>query len=462
MKKFLPFLLIVCIGCTDKKKDTADFDKFLSGQAKYFKFNGNVLVAEKGKIVFQQSYGFANYDSKRLLNDSSVFELASVSKQFTAMSILLLMEKGKLKLTDSLRQYFPELPYSGITIRHMLTHTSGLPDYESKMNEKWDRSKIAFNKDMIAFLATEKIPVNFQPGTRWEYSNTAFALLATIVEKVSGQTFAQFLAENIFTPLGMLHSRIYNTRRSLKDTIANYAYGYAYDDSLKKYCLPDSIADLNFVFYLDGIQGDGVVNSTTADLLKWDRALKNHTLLSEAIQNEMLKGQELMDTINKSFYGYGVMVGKNDAGNFIAHSGGWPGYITFLTRYVDTDRTIIVLSNNSSNSPVIATTLEKMMLGKPIVMPYQHKEIAMDSTAIDQFTGKYEGAVKIKLERRGTKLFRVMPNGQSLELKPESATKFFYSDDSDRQLEFEQSEKSKIKNTWLISFGVKTEFKKIE
>lgn len=462
MNKFLPFLLLIFIGCTGNKKDTIDYDEFLDGQAKHFNFNGNVLIAEKGKIVFQKSYGFANYDTKRLLNDSSVFELASVSKQFTAMSILLLMEKGKLKLTDSLRQYFPELPYSGITIRHMLTHTSGLPDYESKMNEKWDRSKIAFNKDMIAFLATEKIPVNFQPGTRWEYSNTAFALLATIVEKVSGQTFTQFLAENIFTPLGMLHSRIYNTRRSLKDTIANYAYGYAYDDSLKKYFLPDSLADLNFVFYLDGIQGDGVVNSTTADLLKWDRALKNHTLLSEAIQNEMLKGQELMDTINKSFYGYGVMVGKNEAGNFIAHSGGWPGYITFLTRYVDTDRTIIVLSNNSSNSPVIATTLEKMMLGKPIVMPYQHKEIAMDSTAIDQFTGKYEGAVKIKLERRGTKLFRVMPNGQSLELKPESATKFFYSDDSDRQLEFEQSEKSKIKNTWLISFGVKTEFKKIE
>lgn len=462
MNKFLPFLLLIFIGCTGNKKDTVDFDKFLDGQAKHFNFNGNVLIAEKGKIVFQQSYGFANYDTKRLLNDSSVFELASVSKQFTAMSILLLMEKGKLKLTDSLRQYFPELPYSGITIRQMLTHTSGLPDYESKMNEKWDRSKIAFNKDMIAFLSTEKMPVNFLPGTSWEYSNTAFALLATIVEKVSGKTFAQFLAENIFTPLGMHHSRIYNTRRSLKDTIANYAYGFAYDDSLKKYFLPDSLADLNFVIYLDGIQGDGCVNSTTADLLKWDRALKNHTLLSEATQNEMLKGQALMDTINKSFYGYGVMVGKNDAGNFIAHSGGWPGYTTFLTRYVDTDRTIIVLSNNNSNSPAIAATIEKMMSGKPIVMPYQHKEIVMDSTAIDQFTGNYEGAVKIKLERRGTKLFRVMPNGQSLELKPESATKFFYSDDSDRQLEFEQAEKSKIKNTWLISFGVKTEFKKPE
>ena len=462
MKYILPFLFLVCIGCTNTKKDTVDFGKFLDGQLKHFNFNGNVLIAEKGKIVFQQSYGFANYDTKRLLNDSSVFELASVSKQFTAMSILLLMEKGKLKLTDSLRQFFPELPYSGITIRHLLTHTSGLPDYESKMNEKWDRHKIAFNKNMIAFLATEKMPVNFQPGTRWEYSNTAFALLATIVEKVSGQIFSQFLSENIFTPLGMRHSRIYNTRRSQKDTIANYAYGFAYDDSLKKYFLPDSLAYLNFVIYLDGIQGDGCVNSTTADLLKWDRALKNHTLLSEATQNEMLKGQELMDSINKSFYGYGVIVGKNEAGNFIAHSGGWPGYTTFLIRYVDTDRTIIVLSNNNSNSPAIAATLERMMSGKTIEMPYQHKEIAMDSTAIDQFTGNYEGAVKIKLERRGEKLFRVMPNGDSLELKPESATKFFYSDDSDRQLEFEQSEKSKIKNTWLISFGVKTEFKKTE
>ena len=462
MKIFLPFLFLACIGCTNNKKETIDFDKFLDGQSTYFNFNGNVLVAEKGKIVFQQSYGFANYDTKRLLNDSSVFELASVSKQFTAMSILLLMEKGKLKLTDSLRQYFPELPYPGITIRHLLTHTSGLPDYESAMNEKWDRSKIAFNKDMIAFLATEKMPVNFLPGTRWEYSNTAFVILASIVEKVSGQTFSQFLTENIFTPLGMHHSRLYNTRRSLKDTIVNYAYGFAYDDSLKKYFLPDSLAYLNFVIYLDGIQGDGCINSTTADLLKWDRALKNHTLLSEATQNEMLKGQELMDTINKGYYGYGVIVGKNEAGNFIAHSGGWPGYITFLTRYVDTDRTIIVLSNNSSNSQVIATTLEKMMSGKQVILPYEHKEIIMDSMAIEQFTGNYEGAVKFKLERRGSKLFRVLNNGQEVELKPESATKFFYADDSDRQLEFEQTEKSKIKNTSLISYGIKSEFKKTE
>lgn len=461
MKKFLPFLFLI-IGCSENKTESSDLDKYLDGQAKYFRFNGNVLIAEKGEIVFQKSYGFADFDSKRMLNDSSVFELASVSKQFTALSILRLMEKGKLKLTDSLRQYFPELPYSNITIRHMLTHTSGLPDYERAMNEKWDRSKIAFNNDMIAFLAMEKLSVNFLPGTKWEYSNTAFAILASIVEKVSGQTFRNYLSENIFIPLGMQHSRIYNTRRSLKDTIANYAYGFGYSDSLKKYILPDSDPNMSFVIYLDGIQGDGVVNSTTADLLKWDRALKNHTLLSEATQSEMLKGQELMDTLNKSYYGYGLMVGKNEEGNFISHSGGWPGYTTFLTRYVDADRTIIVLSNNNSNSPAIAATLEKMMSGKPVVMPYEHKAITMDSVTIESFTGNYETTIKIKLERRGSKLFRVLPNGQSEELKPESATKFFYSDGSDRQIEFELDEKNKIKKTWLIALGIKTELKKVE
>ena len=303
MKKIFPFVLLFLFACKQKEETnpvSKQLDEFLTGQQQHFRFNGNVLVAENGKIVFQKSYGYADFDSQRMLNDSSVFELASVSKQFTATGILILKDKAKLKLTDSLRQYFPELPYSNITIWHMLTHTSGLPDYEEAMNIKWDRSKIAFNNDMIAFLAKEKLPVLFAPGTKWTYSNTAYAILASIIEKVSGQTFKDFLAQNIFQPLGMQHTRIYNTRRSLKDTIANYAYGYGYNDSLKKYILPDNDPNANFVIYLDGIQGDGCVNSTTADLLKWDRAVKNHTLLNEETQKEMLKGQAMIDTVKKS------------------------------------------------------------------------------------------------------------------------------------------------------------------
>jgi CubicO group peptidase (beta-lactamase class C family) len=341
----------------------------------------------------------------------------------------------------------------------MLTHTSGLPDYESTMIEKWDRSKIAFNSDMIAFLAKEKIAAVFEPDKKWEYSNTAYAILASIIEKVSGQSFGDFMKQNIFQPLGMTHTRIYNTRRSLKDTIANYAYGFVYNDSLKKYFLPDSIADLKYVIYLDGLQGDGVVNSTTEDLLKWDRAIKHHTLLKEETQNEMLKGQSIEDTIKNIRYGYGVFLEKNELGNIISHSGGWPGYATFLARNTDNDQTIIVLSNNNSNSPALSATLQNIMAGKPVVMPYEHKEVSIDSTALDKFTGTYKTTSLIKLERRGTKLFRVLPNGSSLELKPEPATKFFYSDGTDRQIEFELDANKKITKAWLIAYGVKTELK---
>ena len=464
MKKLFPLICIFLFAC-DQNKGSNEvlnrMDEYLSGMQKYFRFNGNVLVAENGNIILQKSYGYASFDDQRLLNDSSVFELASVSKQFTATGILLLKDRGRLHLTDSLRKYFPELPYSGITIWHMLTHTSGLPDYFWPMIEKWDRSKIAFNIDVIAFLAKEKMPLSFEPGKKWEYSNTAYMILASIIEKVSGQTFANFLAENIFQPLGMKHTLIYNTRRSLMDTIANYAYGYTFNDSLKKYLLPDSLPDMSFVIYMDGMQGDGTVNSTTGDLLKWDRAVKNHTLLKDETQKEMLKGQAVIDTVKNSMYGYGVMMEKNDFGNIISHAGGWPGYATILARNIEKDETYIILSNNNSPSQGIYNSLQHIMAGKPVVMPYEHKEIASDSASLAAFTGNYEATTKIKIEQRGSRLYRVTSSGNEVELKRESPTKFFYADGTNRHIEFELDANKKVKKAWIIVLGVKTELKKL-
>ncbi len=449
--------LFACQSTNETGNSKQQMDEYLTGQANYFGFNGNVLVAENGKIVLQKSYGYADFDTKRLLNDSSVFELASVSKQFTATAILLLKDNNKLKLTDSLKQYFPELPYNGITLYHMLTHTSGLPDYEAAMNSKWDKRKIAFNPDMIAFLAKEKPPLVFAPGTRWEYSNTAYALLASVVEKVSGRSFSEFLRTNIFQPLGMSHSRIYNTRRSLKDTIPNYAYGFVYNDSLKKYALPDSVPAFTFVIYLDGIQGDGIVNSTTSDLLTWDRAVKNHTLLREATQNEMLKEQALADTVKKVYYGFGVFLEKADSGMIISHSGGWPGYTTFLARNTGKDQTFIVLSNNSSNSPGLTKALQQLMNGQAVEMAYKHEEILLDSVQLQKFTGKYKTTNEFIIERTGNKLYRTIPGIQKTELKPESFNKFFYADGTDRQILFETDSNQQVVKAWLISYGLKTE-----
>ncbi len=462
-KFFCAFLIFGMFACKQGDQSTSKailMDDFLTAQATYFNFNGNVLVAENGKIVLQKSYGYADYDAKRVLNDTSVFELASVSKQFTATTILLLKDKGKLKLTDSLRQFFPELPYYNITINQMLTHTSGLPDYESAMNEKWDHSEIAFNKDVIAFLANEKPPVVFAPGTRWEYSNTAYALLASIVEKVSGQTFNDYLATHVFKPLGMNHTRVYNTRRSLKDTISNYAFGYVYSDSLQKHLMPDSIPDFNFVFYLDGIIGDGTVNSTTGDLLKWDRAVKNHTLLSEATQKEMLKEQAMVDTVNKSYYGFGVFLEKSAQGYLISHSGGWPGYSTFLVRNVDKDQTFIILSNNNSNSSGISNALQHIMAGKEVMLPYQHKKIMLDSMALEPLTGIYQDKNEIKIEREGSNLKMVLSNGQTRELVAESPDRFFYNDNSDRQVAFTRDASGKVISVAVINHGVKTVLRK--
>lgn len=377
MKKFTvaSLFFIGLLACNAKKAPvtaTVRMQEYLDSLSKYFRFNGNVLVAENGTVIFKKSYGFARLETGQLLNDSSVFELASVSKQFTATAILLLKNSNKLALTDPLTKYFPGLPYKTVTIYHMLTHTSGLPDYEEAMNKKWDKTKIAFNKDVISFLEKEKMPLLFTPGTRWEYSNTGYVLLASIVEKVSGQPFKDFMAQHIFQPLQMNHTLIYNTRRSLKDTIANYAYGYEYSDSLKQYIMPDSAAAMKYVIYLDGIQGDGVVNSTTGDLLKWDRSVKAHTLLGAATQNEMLGRQALADTAAKSYYGFGVFTDSTSLGTILSHSGQWPGYCTYLLRNADKDQTIIVLSNNDADAEFIGLALHQLLNGKPVTGVYEY------------------------------------------------------------------------------------------
>ncbi|HSK12359.1 MAG TPA: serine hydrolase [Phnomibacter sp.] len=456
---FLSFSFLACDAPDTNKRKADRMDEFLAGQMKYYRFNGNVLVAENGKIIFQKSYGVADFNTERPLNDSSVFELASVSKQFTATAILLLVDKGILKLTDTLRQFFPELPYPNITLWHMLTHTSGLPDYFEPMLEKWDKTKIAFNSDMIAFLAKEKLPVEFAPGTQWAYSNTAYALLASIVEKVSGQSYKDYMAENIFTPLGMRHTRIWNTRRSLRDTIPNYAFGYVYNDSLKKYILPDNDPNVNFVIFMDGIQGDGIVNSTAVDLLIWDRAIKNSTLLKPATQAEMVKGQSLMDTLKGSYYGFGVMLDSSDMGELLSHSGGWPGYTTWLARNIKKDQTVIVLSNNNAAAPSIGDALHHIMNGKPVELPFEQKEISIDSLTLEPLVGSYKGDRAFTIERKGDTLMMVMANRPPMKLKALSPTKFFFNAATDQQIEFVMGDSGKVSHFSIIRSGVRTEYR---
>ena len=176
MKKVF-FIIGSFIGLFCNAQDNIkQIDSLLTASYKEQKLNGNILIAEKGTIIYQKSFGKANETTGQDLNAESVFELASVSKQFTAMGIMLLKQQGKLSYDDSLRKFIPELPYYNITIRQLLHHTSGLPDYIDLFIKNWDTTKIATNKDMIEQLAKYKPPVLFAPGEKWEYSNTGYAL----------------------------------------------------------------------------------------------------------------------------------------------------------------------------------------------------------------------------------------------------------------------------------------------
>ncbi|MBX2970500.1 MAG: beta-lactamase family protein [Cyclobacteriaceae bacterium] len=459
MKSLVPFLLLfLLVGCSSNKEDARGnlFDEYLSGQAKHFKFNGNVLIAERGNILYQKSFGLADFDSNRPLNDSSVFELASVSKQFTAMGILLLEQNGMLSLQDSLRKFFPELPYSGITVHHMLTHISGLPDYMDIMEEKWDRARIAGNADIVTLLAQEKPEAHFKPGTKWEYSNTAFALLASIIEKVSGQSFKTYMQDNIFKPLGMTRTRVYNTRRS-GERIENYAFGYVWSDSLNKHVLPDSVPRLDFVRYLDGIQGDGIINSTTSDLLKWDRALANHDGLPSAAIEKLLSRHSLVDTASNVYYGYGVMLEGSKYGEQVAHGGGWPGYATYLTRYADRDVTIIVLSNNSAASPRISNAIAAIVHGDSVIMPYEHAPVRLTRNELSRFEGQYKfDGESFELKVENDSLFLFSGGRRRLHLIPESESKVFADNKTDTQFELQAGREGSQK-LFLIFSGVKKE-----
>ncbi|GGH02597.1 serine hydrolase domain-containing protein [Pedobacter zeae] len=309
-------------------------------------FNGNVLIADKGKILFEKGYGFANEKTEQKINNQTIFELASVSKQFTAMGIVLLEKHGKLNYDDKISKYIPELDFYGnISIRNLLNHTAGLPDYMEIFEEKWDKTKFATNQDIVNVLAKYRPKVIFQPGERFQYSDTGYTLLALIIEKVSHKTFGRFLSENIFQPLKMKNTFIYRSRFEPKE-IKNYALGYV-KDSLGNKVLPDSFGKEFYTYYLDGIVGDGTVNSTTEDLLKWDRALYDDKLI-DSKDKELIFNSAKTNDGKETNYGFGWFVGNSKKyRRIVYHTGGWPGYSTYIERHLDNDKTVIILQNQS-------------------------------------------------------------------------------------------------------------------
>lgn len=308
-------------------------------------FNGNVLIASHDSVVFRQSYGYSDLSSETPLNDSSVFEINSCSKHFTALAILKLYELKKLDLQDSLKKFFPELPYSGVTVRHLLTHTSGIPYYEWFLVDK-DTCTVCGNKDIIADYVRYKPASKFSPGQKFDYCNMNYLLLANIIEQVSGTSYILFLQDSFFKPLGMDHTYI-GRKYTRVQPIPNYAHRHAFVKN--EYVRPESIKKFRHQVKYDGVLGQNHIHTTTTDLLKWEKGLKDHKILSKETLDMVYDPANFPLAIKtyNTVYGYGCYINTTPNGRVIWQAGGDDGGHSYIYRFIDKNMLLVILSNKS-------------------------------------------------------------------------------------------------------------------
>ena len=315
-------------------------DSLMERANKRYDFHGSILVAKNGKELYSKIIGYADFSDKSLIYKHSAFQLASVSKQFTAAAILMLCERGAIQLEDTITKYFPSLPYDQITIRQLLNHTSGLAKYFWLAEHKWDKEIPPTNIEVIDLMAKENLSVFFRSGAIFDYSNTGYLILASIVEEVSGMKFGDFVEKNIFAPLDMKDSFVYSFAH---DSIhKNQLAGYRLYRRRYHIEIPGTVND--------AVVGDKNVYSTADDLLKWINGLNNYKLIKKkALEKMYTKGETRYG--RKISYGFGFRINDRKSELEIYHDGKWNGFRNSIKQYPDNELVIVFLEHTSYSSP---------------------------------------------------------------------------------------------------------------
>lgn len=297
-------------------------------------FNGSVLVAKKGAVLYQEHFGAVSPKDQKI-DDNSAFQLASVSKQFTAVAVMLLVDRGQLGVDDSLICYYPKFPYKNVTVRQLLNHTSGLPMYFWLAEHQWKEKEPPTNTEMMDMLIEYKLPPFFYPGRRFDYSNTGYFVLASLVEKVSGISFKKFIEQNIFFPLEMHNSFVY---QYYQDTLKpNQLVGYR-RRGRRRYEIGGTVNDR--------IVGDKNIYSTANDLFKWVKALNSGQLISKNALHLMYeKGKT--NSGRSVPYGFGFRISDKNGEGLIYHNGTWNGFRTTIRQYMKEEIVVIILEHTS-------------------------------------------------------------------------------------------------------------------
>jgi len=432
-------LLAACALAQEAAPITSKLDEYLSAAAKQG-FTGSALVARDGKVVFSKGYGMANDEWDIPNTPQTKFRLGSITKQFTAASLLLLQERGKLSVQDPICKFFDNCPeaWKEITIHHLLTHTSGIPNFTSFPD---------YQKTMMIPVTMESLvarfkdkPLDFKPGEKMSYSNSGYIALGHIVEKVAGETYESFLQKNIFEPLKMSNSGYDRYGAILK----NRATGYSFRNGKR---VNSEYLDMTIP------HAAGALYSTVEDLFAWNEALFSDKLLSA-------KSREAMMTVDKNNYAYGLAVNQQHNRKMVSHGGGINGFNTSLARFPEEKVTVVVLRNadyGASNPGKISQDLAAIVLGVP-----PRVAVKIDPKILDAYVGRYELNPNfiITMSREGDSLIAQATGQPKFELFPESETKFFLKD-VDAQVTFLKDDKGAVTNL-ILHQGIDQTAKKIK
>jgi CubicO group peptidase (beta-lactamase class C family) len=409
-------LLFVATSCL--AQDAQRMDDVVQSYVRNRTFMGTVLVARDSDVILSKGYGSANLEWDIPNTPATKFRLGSLTKQFTAASILLLEERGKLKLDDPIKKYLPDAPaaWDAITIFNLLTHTSGIPNFTNLPEYKKLKLEETPVANTIAIVRDK--PLDFAPGARMSYSNSGYLVLGYVIERITGAGYGKFVTDNIFTALGMKDSG-YDSNTAI---ILHRAAGY----------VPSPAGPANAAFIHMSIpHAAGGLYSTTADLLRWEEGLFGGKLISAASLTKMT-------TPFKNDYAFGLTVQTVAGRKVIEHAGGIEGFNTFLAYYPETKVTVAILANLNGQAPnQIAAQLADLAQGGTVQLPSERKEIALPIATLSKYVGTYDLAPGVNMMMRlvGDHLTTQLTGQQQFPVFAESETKFFLKV-IDAQIEF--------------------------
>lgn len=401
-----------------------------------------ILMRENGKIILSEGFGAANLELNVPVKPNTIFQSGSVGKQFTATAVMMLVEEGKVALEDPISKYL-QVPdtWSGITIRHLLTHTSGLGDYPEDFSLQKDYTE----DDLLKMITSRSL--SFKPGEKWSYSNLGYVTLGIMIGKVTGKFYGDFLKDRIFEPLGMTSTRII----SEADIIPNRAAGYELRDGALK--------NQKWVSPSLNTTADGSLYFTVEDLAKWDEAMDSSKLLSRASLQQMWTPVKLNNGATAG-YGFGFSIDKTASGHkLIEHGGAWQGFTSHISRYPDDHVSVMTLCNRAGAD---CTYIAHMVAGlvHPELAPAKHTAKQIDPRILKSYEGDYrlDDRLTIKITSTGGTL-RTQFATEKIMMLPESETAF-YEEDSERTYRFVKDKSGKVLSL-IISVPENLEFKRL-